>query len=278
MANIPTDSWDETYPAGSTKISKGDDAQRQIKTQFREIISVDHDMESSGQGTDWGQHKQVTLQEQADLGTGAVNATILGSQTVSGKGELVYTDEDDNDVQITSSGYINTAGLNAGALPTGVTVASANIVNGTIVNADINASAAIDATKIHDGSISNTEFGYLNGVTSAIQTQIDGKERAADYDSGWISQPADITLRSAAHGMGAIPSRFTVMVQDGSYVSPVILPFDEVTGDGMSVTFTSTHVYYRKKGTTSSWLTYYYDSSNVLQQPNSGNIRIKAWL
>ena len=44
-----------------------------------------------------------------------------------------------------------------------------------IVNADINASAAIDATKIHDGTISNTEFGYLNGVTSAIQTQIDTK-------------------------------------------------------------------------------------------------------
>jgi hypothetical protein len=35
--------------------------------------------------------------------------------------------------------------------------------------------AAIDATKIHDGSISNTEFGYLNGVTSAIQTQINSK-------------------------------------------------------------------------------------------------------
>ncbi len=44
-----------------------------------------------------------------------------------------------------------------------------------IVNADIKSSAAIDATKIHDGTISNTEFGYLNGVTSAIQTQLDDK-------------------------------------------------------------------------------------------------------
>ena len=26
-----------------------------------------------------------------------------------------------------------------------------------------------------DSGVSNTEFGYLNGVTSAIQTQIDGK-------------------------------------------------------------------------------------------------------
>jgi hypothetical protein len=48
----------------------------------------------------------------------------------------------------------------------------AAISSGVIVNADINASAAIDATKIHDGSISNTEFGYLNGVTSNVQTQL----------------------------------------------------------------------------------------------------------
>ena len=52
---------------------------------------------------------------------------------------------------------------------------TAAIGSGVIVNADINGSAAIDATKIHDGSVSNTEFGYLNGVTSSIQTQLDTK-------------------------------------------------------------------------------------------------------
>ena len=31
----------------------------------------------------------------------------------------------------------------------------------------------INATKIADGSVSNTEFQHLNGVTSAIQTQLD---------------------------------------------------------------------------------------------------------
>ncbi len=54
-------------------------------------------------------------------------------------------------------------------------ITSAKITDGAIVNADINASAAIDATKIHDGTISNTEFGYLNGVSSNIQTQLDAK-------------------------------------------------------------------------------------------------------
>jgi hypothetical protein len=55
---------------------------------------------------------------------------------------------------------------------------TAAIGTGVIVNADINGSAAIDATKIHDGSVSNTEFGYLNGVTSAIQTQLDSAATA----------------------------------------------------------------------------------------------------
>jgi hypothetical protein len=38
---------------------------------------------------------------------------------------------------------------------------------------------AIDATQIADGTVTDTEFEFLNGVTSAIQTQLDGK--VADY-------------------------------------------------------------------------------------------------
>jgi hypothetical protein len=56
------------------------------------------------------------------------------------------------------------------------TVTSTMIADGTIVNADINSSAAIDWTKIAPSStVSATELGYLDGVTSAIQTQIDSK-------------------------------------------------------------------------------------------------------
>jgi len=56
----------------------------------------------------------------------------------------------------------------------------ASINSGVIVNADVNASAAIDATKIANGNVSNTEFQYLDGVTSAIQTQIDTKQATID--------------------------------------------------------------------------------------------------
>ncbi len=52
------------------------------------------------------------------------------------------------DADINASAAIALSKLATGALPTAITVASANIVNGTIVNTDISASAAIADTKL----------------------------------------------------------------------------------------------------------------------------------
>jgi hypothetical protein len=54
-----------------------------------------------------------------------------------------------------------------------------------IENADIKSGAAIDATKIHDGSVTNTEFGYIGGLTSDAQTQLNAKvAKAGDTMTG----------------------------------------------------------------------------------------------
>ena len=62
-----------------------------------------------------------------------------------------------------------------------------------IENANIKASAAIDATKIADGSVTNTEFEHLNTVTGNVQTQIDAK---ADTSSLAASATTDTTNAS----------------------------------------------------------------------------------
>jgi hypothetical protein len=62
-------------------------------------------------------------------------------------------------------------------------ITSAKIVDGTIVNADINASAAIDATKIADGTVTNSEFQYINTLSSNAQTQIDAKAATTYVDN-----------------------------------------------------------------------------------------------
>ena len=65
-----------------------------------------------------------------------------------------------------------------------VTWDSGSLANETIDNVYIGALSktndsiptGVPATKIADGSISNTEFQYLNGVSSNIQTQLDAKQ------------------------------------------------------------------------------------------------------
>lgn len=67
--------------------------------------------------------------------------------------------------------------------------------NGTAwVDATISASdipSGVDATKIGGGAVSNTEFSYLDGVTSAIQTQLDAKAAAAAYEYAWPSDTVE---------------------------------------------------------------------------------------
>lgn len=106
MANRPSTSWSESSPAGSDLINLGDNKIREFKTQVREVIDYDHKFDSSGQSEQTGYHRQVTLIEAADIGSGATGYPILGAQTVNSKPELVYTDEDDNDVQITKAGVL----------------------------------------------------------------------------------------------------------------------------------------------------------------------------
>jgi hypothetical protein len=64
------------------------------------------------------------------------------------------------DADVSASAAIALSKLATGALPTAITVASANIVDGTIVNADVSASAAIAGTKVAP------DFGSQNIVTT----------------------------------------------------------------------------------------------------------------
>jgi hypothetical protein len=72
---------------------------------------------------------------------------------------------------VDDSSTISTISLGESLKITGSGV-STSISGDTIT---ISLSSAIDATKIANGTVSNAEFQYLDGVTSSIQTQIDNK-------------------------------------------------------------------------------------------------------
>ncbi|MBL6988811.1 MAG: hypothetical protein ISR65_03500 [Bacteriovoracaceae bacterium] len=88
-----------------------------------------------------------------------------------------------------------------GSLLTGVN--ASGIVDGTIVNADIGASAAIDATKVGDGGVTTTEFGYLGSVTSDIQNQLNAKQ--ATITTGTTSEYLRADLSKATLNTSVVP-------------------------------------------------------------------------
>ena len=106
------------------------------------------------------------------------NATIAGDLTISGD-DLTMATNTSGAVLVGDGSNYNPAVV-SGDISIGTTGVAA-IGGGVILNADVNGSANIDASKIGTGVVSNTEFNYVNGVTSAIQTQID------DIESGTIS-------------------------------------------------------------------------------------------
>ena len=84
------------------------------------------------------------------------SSNVLTAGTFSGSGANLTGITNAN---ISNSAAIALSKLATGALPTAITVASANIVDGTIVNADVNASANIAGTKI------SPNFGSQNIVS-----------------------------------------------------------------------------------------------------------------
>jgi hypothetical protein len=111
--------------------------------------------------------------------TGDVEASGV---TFDGTGNVSLT-------TVIGTGAIVNADVNASAQ---VAYSKLNLTN-TIVDADVNASAAIAWTKIAPSStVSATELGYLDGVTSALQTQLDAKLATATAASTYapLASPA----------------------------------------------------------------------------------------
>ena len=107
---------------------------------------------------------------------------------------------------------VTLAKLGGGALPTDITVASANIVDGTIVNADINASADISGSKLANDSVTLAKLGSgalptditvdsVNLQPNAVTTDkiADGElTTLAGMQSGTASVLADSTALTAS--------------------------------------------------------------------------------
>jgi hypothetical protein len=123
-------------------------------------------------------------------------------------------------------------------LPSG-TVTSTMILDGTIADADINAAAAIDWTKLGISStVSSTEIGYVDGVTSAIQTQLDAKSPLASPTFTGTVNAAALTLSGdlTVNGTTTTINSTTLAVDDKNIVIGDVATPSDATADGGGIT------------------------------------------
>jgi len=141
-----------------------------------------------------------------DIAIDSSVVTLTGSQALSNKTGNIsqwtndagyLTAETDNQTLSFSTPTLtisNGNNVNLSALTTGlITASSTDTLTNKTIDADgtgnsitniedtnIKAAAAIDATKIADGSVTSAEFQFINSLSSNAQTQIDSKQATID--------------------------------------------------------------------------------------------------
>lgn len=164
---------------------------------------------------------------------GGGNLVVSGSIAQGlGAGQILLGNNSGQAAQVTPSGdwTISNGGIatiSAGAITNGKVSASAAIdysklaLTGAIVDADVSASAALSYAKfapftagravVTDGSgipsaatTTATEIGYVNGVTSSIQTQLNGKQPNGSYITALTGEVVATGPGSATATLGTV--------------------------------------------------------------------------
>ena len=168
-----------------------------------------------------------------DLTGTASAATLAASATALATGRTIALT---GDVTYTSGSFDGTGNVTG----------TASIGSGVIVNDDVNASAAIAFSKMENltasralvsdtngdvsvSAVTSTEIGYLDGVTSGIQTQLDGKA-----SSSYV--PTTITIADESTDTTCFPLFVTAATGDLGPKTASGLTFNSNT-DVLSGTF-----------------------------------------
>lgn len=138
---------------------------------------------------------------------------VYGGSPAKWQHQMLHASEVDNDSAVTGThvddalNHLNNTKVDANAAITGATATKVTydskglVTSGTSLTAS-DLPSSIDATKIASGTVDNTQFGYLNGVTSAIQTQLNNKKDTVTYGNVYaVTVGASTTVYAAVSGL-----------------------------------------------------------------------------
>lgn len=181
----------------------------------------------------------------------AANYDADRDEIISGVNSIV-------NAQVNASAAIALSKLATGALPTGITIASANITNDSIVNADVNSAAAIVSTKLN----------LANGF-DLVQTKTTGSTLTASRNLAAASTNAPV-MHIIQDNAGDDQNALTIQ-NDGTGTGVYLTQSGNASGLIILTTSTSYGIYINEDGAgTALYINNATSTNPVVQIDNSG--------
>jgi len=187
-------------PGASDDPREGDDRMREIKAAIQERITVDHYWSASAASTydaaDCGKHRWVTFQGPNTVSSVPENEGVLFTKDVSSKAELHFTDEDENEIQLTSVGKVNlTSAALLGVLANDTYLTAVdNAGTGTV---DLIKATTGDVLQIPDASVLATSGAPTTDAMIANKKYVDDQVAAASTLTADGSTVLNATMTAA---------------------------------------------------------------------------------
>ena len=241
-----TYTYDTATPLGSDAPSVIDDRIREVKQSIQERMNVEHYWPLTGtqvSDSEAGQHRYIEFYAPISTPTYAANKGFFYTKDVNSVLEFHCLDESNNEVQITSGGYIYGNNLKASSVLT-ASIADANITNALM------ADDSIDSDQYVDGSIDTAHIADAN-ITAAKIANLTPDDYAGDGDSdsresityvngmimktGYIARAAEVTpvAFDVAFPNGIVSVQVTPVHTTGGGVYTVYV--DSVTTSGFDI-------------------------------------------